>query len=111
MRPRASCQAPGVMVFLGGRVSESAMGVTAIYAGRGRREVLDTVKYWPDIGRHGVTAAGAAGGGGAPLQPVLHAADRRAAPRGVQQPVLTHGGAGPVRAGAPRETDGHRPGP
>src|SRR5690242_20741993 len=56
MSPRASCQAPGVMVFRGGRgsgVGESAMGVPAIYAGRGRGEVLDRVKYRPDIGGMG----------------------------------------------------------
>src|SRR5438105_8208270 len=53
MRPRASCQAPGVIVGLGGRVWESAMDVTGIYAGRGRREVLDRVKYVSDIGGMG----------------------------------------------------------
>src|SRR5437588_773972 len=53
MRLRASCQAPGVIVGLGGRVWESAMDVTGIYAGRGRREVLDRVKYRSDIGGMG----------------------------------------------------------
>src|SRR2546429_2631743 len=52
MSPRASCQAPGVMACLGGRVSPvcgSAMDVTAIYADQGWSEVLDRVKYRPDI--------------------------------------------------------------
>src|SRR5256885_16028326 len=39
------------MVFLGGRGSESAMGVSGIYAGRGGSEVLDRVNYSLDIGR------------------------------------------------------------
>src|SRR5947209_19227513 len=52
MSPRASCQAPGVMVFLGGRVSPvwaAAMVVPEIYAGWGPREVLDAVKYQRDV--------------------------------------------------------------
>src|SRR2546428_2864077 len=52
MSPRASCQAPGVMVFLGGRVSPvwaAAMVVPEIYAGWGPREVLDRVKYRRNI--------------------------------------------------------------
>src|SRR6266536_1907591 len=52
MSPRASCQAPGVMVVLGGRVSPvwaAAMVVPEIYAGWGPREVLDRVKYRRDI--------------------------------------------------------------
>src|SRR5438477_2258778 len=53
MSPRASCQAPGVMVFLGGRVLRSAMDVTAIYAVQGRSQVLDRVKYRPDMGGMG----------------------------------------------------------
>src|SRR5258708_7407390 len=52
-RARASCQAPGVMVFLGGRVGASAMSVTGNVNGRRRNgvpKVLDRVKYIPDIG-------------------------------------------------------------
>src|SRR5213082_595920 len=50
MSARASCQAPGVMVFLGGRVGASAMGVSKIKTGGGKKEVLDRVKYLGDIG-------------------------------------------------------------
>src|SRR5438477_5472090 len=56
MSPRASCQAPGGMACLGGRVSPvwgSAMDVTAIYAVQGGSEVLDRVKYRPDIAAMG----------------------------------------------------------
>src|ERR1041384_8012511 len=42
MSPRASCQAPGVMVFL------AAAMVPGIYAGWGPPEVLDKVKYRRD---------------------------------------------------------------
>src|ERR1051326_8713186 len=43
MSPRASCQAPGVMVFL------AAAMVPGIYAGWGPPEVLDKVKYRRDL--------------------------------------------------------------
>src|ERR1051326_6231874 len=63
MSPRASCQAPGVMVFL------AAAMVPGIYAGWGPPEVLDKVKYRRGLAGLGARELERRGGGGGRLTP------------------------------------------